>query len=80
LTLCTGGGLYCLSTASVLRWYSHTLNRIQTLIVLVETFFLASFFLFAVLLLFVVCLQTNRIFNLNNLTFQTRNTVLLARQ
>jgi len=48
------GGRYCLSTASVLRWYSHTLNRIQTLIVLVETFFLASFFWFAVLLLFVV--------------------------
>ena len=30
---------YCLSTASVPRWYSHTLNPVHTLNTFVETFF-----------------------------------------
>ena len=67
-------GGYCLRTALVLRWYSHTLNPIYTLNIFVETFFSPVFFL--------VCRPSfcpcakRPIESLNNLTFETRKTVL----
>jgi len=68
---------YCLSTALVRRGYSHTLNHMKTLNTFVETFFspdifglTSSFFLSCVS-------STIRIFSrINNLTIQTRTTIL----
>ena len=69
-------GEYCLSTASVRRGYSHTLNHMRTLNIFVETFFspdsfgLASSF-------FLSYLFWIRIFSrINNLTIQARTTSL----
>ena len=70
-------GEYCLSTALGRRGYSHTLNHLRTLNTFVETFFspdsfglTSSFFLSFVF-------STNRIFSrINDLTIQTRTTVL----
>ena len=64
---------YCLRTALVLRWYSHTLNPIYTLNIFVETFFRQFFF--GLPSFFLSCAK-RPIESLNNLTFQTRKTVL----
>ena len=57
----------------MLRWYYHTLNPIYTLNIFVETFFRQFFF--GLPSFFLSCAK-RPIESLNNLTFQTRKTVL----